>query len=115
MWMLFLYFTTFSENQRLTVMNDQKINEEKIQAKLKEYYAKLQELEGKAKELRAEMELKIDAEIEELKEKNTKLYDTFQDLKSSSSSAFVDIREGFDKATSALHEAIRKASHHFKG
>ncbi len=95
-------------------MDDQKAKEEKIQAKLKEYYAKLQELEGKAKELRAEMELKIDAEIKELKEKNTKLYDTFQDLKSSSSSAFVDIRDGFDKATSALHEAIKKASHHFK-
>lgn len=92
-----------------------KAQEEKIQEKLREFYAKIQELEAKAKELRADLDIKIDEQIDGLKEKNTKLYDTLQDLKYSSTAALHDVKEGFNRAAEALHEAIKKASHHFKG
>lgn len=95
-------------------MEAKKKNEDKIQAKLREFYAKLQELEAKAKELRADLDDKIGEQVVDLKEKNAKVHDTFQDLKFSSSAAFHDIRDGFEKAADALREAIRKASHHFK-
>lgn len=95
-------------------MEAKKKNEDKIQAKLREFYAKLQELEAKAKELRADLDDKIDEQIVDLKEKNAKLYDTFQDLKLSSSAAFHDVHDGLEKAAAALREAIRKASYHFK-
>lgn len=96
-------------------MESKKAQEEKIQAKLREFYAKIQEMEVKAKELRADLDLKIDEQIEDLKEKNAKLCDTLQDLKYSSTAAFHDVKEGFNKAAEALHEAIKRASHHFKG
>ncbi len=84
------------------------------QDKLQELYARIQEMEAKAKELRAELEVKIDEEIKGVKEKNGKLYNTYQDLKVSSGAALHDVREGLNKAAEALNEAIKKASGQFK-
>lgn len=78
--------------------------------RLQELYAKIKEFEEKAKELRNE----LDDELNGLKEKDGKLYRQLEDLKFSSSAAFHDIRQGFEKAADALREAIKKASYHFK-
>ena len=96
-------------------MEDKNAQEEKIQEKFREFYAKIQELETKAKELRVELDTKIDEQIGDMKENNTKLYTTFQELKLSSEAAFHDVKEGLNKAAEALHEAIKKATYHFKG
>lgn len=88
---------------------------ENTQDKLHEFYAKIQEMEAKAKELRAELDIKIDEQMNDLKEKKGALYTTYQDLKFSSSAAFHDVREGLNKAAEALNEAIKKASNQFKG
>lgn len=78
--------------------------------RLQELYAKIKEFEEKAKELRNE----LDDELNGLKEKDSKLYKQLEDLKYSSSAAFHDIRQGFEKASDALREAIKKATYHFK-
>lgn len=94
-------------------MEDQS-KHENTQDRLREIYTVIQEMEAKAKELRAELEVKIDEEIKGMKEKNGKLYHTLQDLKQSSGEALKDVREGLNKAAEALGEAIKNASGHFK-
>jgi hypothetical protein len=78
--------------------------------RLQEIYARIKEFEQKAKELRHE----LDEELNGLKEKDSQLYRQFEDLKNSSSAAFHDIRQGLEKAADVLHEAIKKATYHFK-
>jgi len=78
--------------------------------RLQEIYARIKEFEQKAKELRHE----LDEELNGLKEKDSQLYRQFEDLKNSSSAAFYDIRQGLEKAADVLHEAIKKATYHFK-
>lgn len=78
--------------------------------RLQELYAKVKAFEQKAKELR----LELDEELNGLKDKDSKLYRQLEDLKFSSSAAFYDIRQGFEKAADAIHEAIKKAGGHFK-
>ena len=68
-------------------------------------YGKIKELEDKAKQLRAELDSKIDEQAQEGK---------FEDMKYASKAAFHDIRRGVEQATNALGEAIKKASYHFK-
>ena len=68
-------------------------------------YGKIKELEDKAKQLRAELDTKLEEQ---------KLQGTYQDVKQSSKAAIYDIRQGVEQASTALSEAIKKASHHFK-
>ncbi len=77
-------------------------------------YGKVKEIEDKAKQLRAELNRKMEEQVCDLKDKNTKAYGTFEDVKNSSAAAFYDIRQGVEQASSALSEAIKKASYHFK-
>ena len=65
-------------------------------------YGKIKELEDKAKQLRAELDSKVDEEGK------------LEDVKYASKAAYHDIRQGVEQATAALGEAIKKASHHFK-
>ncbi len=91
-------------------MSDQNSREEQSKDRLQEIYAKVKEFEQKAKELRAE----LDEELNGLKERDSKLYRSYEDMKYSSAAAFHDIRQGFEKAADVLHEAIKKARYHFK-
>lgn len=68
-------------------------------------YGKIKELEDKAKQLRAELDGKISEQTQDGK---------FEDVKYASQAAFHDIRQGVEQATTALGEAIKKASYHFK-
>ncbi|MEK6482134.1 hypothetical protein WJR50_31630 [Catalinimonas sp. 4WD22] len=91
-------------------MSEQNKTEDQAKDRLQEIYAKIKEFEQKAKDLRAE----LDEELNGLKEKDSPLYRSYEDLKNSSAAAFYDIRQGFEKAADTLHEAIKKAKYHFK-
>ena len=68
-------------------------------------YGKIKELEDKAKQLRAQLDDKLEEQP---------LQDTYHDVKQSSRAAAQDIRQGVEQASSALSEAIKKATNHFK-
>ncbi|MFP4091403.1 MAG: hypothetical protein ACLFUB_06270 [Cyclobacteriaceae bacterium] len=91
-------------------MENRNENRDQARERLNELYQRIKEFEAKAKDLRAE----LDEEIEGIKNKDSKLYHSLEDLKYSSSAAFHDVRQGFEKAAEALKEAIKKASYHFK-
>ncbi|WKN30027.1 hypothetical protein PZB74_13750 [Porifericola rhodea] len=91
-------------------MSDSHKTEGQAKERLQEIYAKIKEFEQRAKDLRAE----LDEELEDLKDKDSKLYRSYEDIKYSSAAAFHDIRQGFAKAADTLHEAIKRATYHFK-
>lgn len=68
-------------------------------------FGKIKELEDKAKQLRAELDSKLEEQ---------KLQGAYDEVKHSSKAAFQDIRQGVTEASAALSEALKKASHHFK-
>ena len=77
-------------------------------------YGKIKDLENKAKQLRAELDGKLGEQMGDLKDKNSQLHGTYDNVKHASKAAFYDIRQGVEQASTALSEAIKKASYHFK-
>ncbi|MGB3586466.1 MAG: hypothetical protein WBA23_08005 [Tunicatimonas sp.] len=88
--------------------------ETKARETLSEIYDKIKELEDQAKKVRVDLEEKLDEQMNDLKSKDSKVYKTLEDAKHSSAAAFYDIRQGVEKASEALREALKKASYHFK-
>lgn len=88
--------------------------ETKAREALGDIYEKIKELEDQAKKLRVELEEKLDGEMTDLKSKDSKFYKTLEDAKHSGTAAFYDIRQGVEKASEAMREALKKASYHFK-
>ncbi len=88
--------------------------ETKARETLSEIYDKIKELEDQAKKVRVDLEEKLDEQMNDLKSKDSKVYKTLEDAKHSSTAAFYDIRQGVEKASEALREALKKASYHFK-
>lgn len=91
-------------------MSDQNNTGDQAKDRLQDLFGRIKEFEQKAKELRSE----LDVELNNLKDKDSPLYRSYEDLKNSSTAAFYDIRQGFSKAADALQEAIKKAGYHFK-
>nr|WKN36794.1 hypothetical protein K4G66_30985 [Tunicatimonas sp. TK19036] len=88
--------------------------ETKARQALSEIYDKIKELEDQAKKVRADLDEKLEEQMSDMKGKDSKVYQTLEDLKFSSTAAFHDIRQGMEKASEALREALKKASYHFK-
>ncbi|MEQ9442182.1 MAG: hypothetical protein RIG62_24285 [Cyclobacteriaceae bacterium] len=88
--------------------------ETKAREALNEIYGKIKDLESQAKQVRSELDEKLEEQMSDLKNKDSKVYQNLEDLKHSSTAAFYDIRQGMEKASEALREAIKKASYHFK-
>lgn len=88
--------------------------ETKARETLSEIYEKIKDLEEQAKTVRADLEEKLDEQMNDWKSKDAKVYQTLNDAKHSSTAAFYDIRQGVEKASEALREALKKASYHFK-
>ncbi|MEM6845535.1 MAG: hypothetical protein AAF944_19710 [Bacteroidota bacterium] len=88
--------------------------EAKAKETLSEIYEKIKELEEQAKQVRADLDEKLDEQMNGFKNKDSKVYQTLEDAKHASTAAFYDIRQGVEKASEALRDAIKKASYHFK-
>ena len=88
--------------------------ETKARETLSEIYEKIKDLEAQAKKVRADLDEKLDEQMSDLKSKDSKVYQTLEDAKHASTAAFYDIRQGVEKASEALREALKKASYHFK-
>ncbi|MEM8966024.1 MAG: hypothetical protein AAGE93_06375 [Bacteroidota bacterium] len=88
--------------------------ENKAREALSEIFEKIKELEDQAKQIRVDLDKKFDEQMSDLKNKDSKVYQTLDDAKHASTAAFYDIRHGIEKASEALREALKKASYHFK-
>ncbi len=95
-------------------MEERKKYEEKAFAILKDLFAKIEDLEHKAIQARAEFSDEVEEHLYDLKNKKGKLYTEYERMKTSGNGAFEEIKGGFEVAVEALSSAFKKARSHFK-
>lgn len=95
-------------------MEDKDLYREKIEAKLKEIKARMELLEAKAAQVKAEAKLEYQRHLDELHQKREGLRSRLDELKSSGGEAWKDLRAGMEKAADDLKQAIDKALDKFR-
>jgi 3-dehydroquinate synthetase len=97
-------------------MEDQqeKTYQEKIAAQLKEFAAKIDELNVRADQAKAEAKVKYAKQIEELRLKQESARQKLQKLKEAGGGALGDLKRGLDAAVAELNTALHDALSRFK-
>ncbi|EXJ14973.1 sll1863 family stress response protein [Imhoffiella purpurea] len=90
-------------------MTDREAYVEKLKAKLDEWDAEIDKLEAKAKSVGADAEVKYHEQIAKLKEHRAEASSRLAELRSASGDAWQDIRDGAQRASDALGEALKSA------
>ena len=88
--------------------------QEKIEAQLKEFAAKIDILAAKAEKARAEAKVKYYEQIEGLRAKQESVRQKLQRLKEPGAEAWRDLKKGIDSALADLRVAVQSAVSRFK-
>lgn len=94
-------------------MSLKKAYEQKMDAQIKEWEAKIDVLKAKAEKAGADQKVKYYENIESLKAKKKTVEDKLNQLKSSSEMAWEEFKGGVEKAWDDLKEAVEKAGKKF--
>ncbi len=95
-------------------MNKKQAYEEKLQAQLDEWSAKIATLKAKASKSEAETKVKYYETIEDLQERQASVKSKLQDLREASDDAWEDLKEGVEHAWNSLENAVKSATDRFK-
>ena len=95
-------------------MEEKKAYQEKYEAKLKEWKARIQLLEAKAEQVKAESKIEYQNMVQELKAKQQAMHGKLDELKASGESAWKEMRSGLEKAKDELKGALDRAVDRFK-
>ncbi|WP_018123164.1 hypothetical protein [Desulfovibrio oxyclinae] len=87
---------------------------QKMKAKLDELNAEVSRLEAKAKGAEADLRVKYDDEIKQLKERREEAKVKLAEFQQAGDSAWQDLKIGLQGAWDILDEAIKSASARFK-
>ncbi len=87
---------------------------DKLAAQLKEWSAKIDELESKANAAKADVKAGYENQIKQLKDKQDAAKQRLQELKGSSTDAWDTLKAGAEKAWADLHNAVQAAKEKFK-
>lgn len=85
-----------------------------MEAQLKEWDAKIDQLKAKAQQAKADTKIEYQEELEALRAKKESMGQKLQELKSSGDEAWQDIRAGVEKAASELKSAFEGVSSKFE-
>ena len=96
-------------------MESKKAYQEKTEAQLKEWSAKIDLLKAKADKAKAEVKIKYYEKIEELRGGQETARQKLQKLKGSGEGAWEELKGGVDKALKDLKEGLNRALSKFKG
>jgi len=88
--------------------------EEKFDARMKEWNAKIDLLKAKAETAKAEEKIKYNARIEALQHKRDTARTKLQELKAAGDEAWEDLKAGTEKAWDEVKSAFRDAAAKFK-
>jgi uncharacterized coiled-coil DUF342 family protein len=88
--------------------------QQKMNAQLKEWQAKIDLLKAKADEAKAEQKIKYYEQIESLRVKQQHVHDKLEELQSASEGAWEELKAGVDLAWQDLKEAVERAREKFK-
>lgn len=100
----------FSQGQK----NEKGEYQKKMEAKLKEYKQKLEELKGKAAGLKEDAKREFDEQMKELQKKEEAANKKLKELKSASTKTWEKIKAETDKAVDELEKQYDKMMSRFK-
>jgi ElaB/YqjD/DUF883 family membrane-anchored ribosome-binding protein len=101
--------------QSFSVDNAKQMLAEKLQTLINEGQSQIEELTQKAKDASASLRKKYEAELPRAKEKLEELQAKITEVSSQSGEAWTLLREGADKASHELRQALHKVTALFKG
>jgi len=87
---------------------------DQLAAQLKEWSAKIDELEAKARVAKADVETNYENEIKQLKDKRDAAMKKLQELKGASAEAWEILKAGAETSWADLKKAVTAASEKFK-
>ncbi|EAT17035.1 hypothetical protein [Desulfuromonas acetoxidans] len=88
--------------------------EEKLQAQLDEFNARIDLLKAKAAKAESSTKISYADTLEALRMKRNLAEDKLDELKAASDDAWEDLKEGIDKAWSDFNAALKSATSHFQ-
>jgi chromosome segregation ATPase len=88
--------------------------QEKIQAELREWQARIDTLKARADKARAEKKVEYYEQIETLRNKREQARQKLEELQAAGDSAWEDLKAGVDSALEDLGQAVGKATDRFK-
>jgi uncharacterized coiled-coil DUF342 family protein len=86
----------------------------KLAAQLKEWSAKVDELESKAHETKADVKTEYEKQIRQMKDKRDTAMQKLQELKGASTDAWDALKAGSEAAWAELKNAVTAAKERFK-
>lgn len=95
-------------------MSLKKAYEQKMDAQIREWSAKIDVLKAKADKAGAEQKVKYYERIESLQNKRKELENKFDELRNSSELAWEEFRGGVEQAWGELKNAVERAGEKFK-
>jgi DNA repair exonuclease SbcCD ATPase subunit len=104
-----------ASEKSLAFMNQQKDQYQKrIEAQIKEYDQKLDELEAKTMKVKQESRALLDQQMQSLREKQRAAHTAWEKLSASSGKAWEDMKSGMNRSLDDLSKAYRDAASHFE-
>ena len=88
--------------------------QKKLEAQLKEWDVKLDQLSAKAQTAKADARINYENELERLKSKRAAAHKTLEELGKRSENAWEDMKGGVEKVWDDMSKAIDKAAARFK-
>ena len=95
-------------------MEKRKLYMDKVDVKLAQYNAKLDQMKEKAAEVQADMKLEYLEQVENFEKKRDEFMKKHEQFKTASEHGWEDVKVGAEKAWNELEEAFGKAIAHFK-
>ncbi len=87
---------------------------EKMKAKIDEWNADLAKLEARSREAEADMRLKYDQQIQELREQRQKTEERLKELQRAGEESWEQMRDGMESAWDEMNRAFREAADRFR-
>ncbi|MGB7932308.1 MAG: coiled coil domain-containing protein [Gammaproteobacteria bacterium] len=88
--------------------------QDKMDARLREWQAKIDALKARADQAEAEQKIQYYEEIETLRTKQQKVKQKLEELRSAGASAWQEVKAGVEVAWTDLEDAVQRATDKFK-
>lgn len=95
-------------------MENKKAYQERMEAELREWQAKIDVLKAKADKAQADQKLEYEEEIEALREKQEQVRERLEELQDAGEDAWQEVKAGLDAAWEDMRSATDRALDRFK-
>jgi len=109
-----LGFPPINYSDEELTMSMKKAYEEKMDAQIREWSAKIDVLKAKAEKANAEQKIKYNEKIESIQAKRKKLENKMDELRNSGEEAWEEFRGGVEQAWEELKNAVERAGDKFQ-